>query len=94
MQFVAVGQDTPDRTVSPAAEAGLGVGWIDHPVPFHRSASGALMPLPTAVQAVPEVQDTPSSTLSYLFGFGVDWIDHTVPFHRSARVNTYTKRCW
>jgi hypothetical protein len=45
------------------------VAWMDQAVPFHRSASVAVRPvamgleLPTAVQAVADVHDTPSRVL-------------------------------
>jgi hypothetical protein len=42
--------------------------------------------LPTAVQAVPEVQETPDSeVLLAPLGVGVDWTDQLDPFHASAR---------
>lgn len=60
---MAVVQETSERTVSPAAPGGGGVGWIVQAVPSHRSARVELMPWPTAVQALAEVYDTPSSAL-------------------------------
>ena len=73
---------------------GLGVGWMDHEVPSHRSAKVRL-PVPkspanpTAVQALADVHDTPDSPLFWSpAGLGVGWMDHEVPFHRSASVTT------
>src|SRR5262249_56113163 len=71
--------------------AGLGVGWIDHNVPFHASASVRTLSrppktpeYPTAVQAVADVHDTEAKTLTAP-RVGVGWIDHGAPFHTSAR---------
>jgi hypothetical protein len=69
------------------APAGLGVGWMRHRVPFHRSAS--VLPafdLPAAVQAEGDVQATLARTPPPCGGLGVGWIRHRVPSHRSARV--------
>src|ERR1700722_14739117 len=70
---------------------GLGVFWIDHVVPFQRSASvTVVVPLeesPTAVQALADVHDTPYRKVNDApAGLGVCWIDHLVPFQRSASV--------
>jgi hypothetical protein len=57
-------QLTPDRAAA-AAPAGLGVAWMLHRVPFHRSAR-VVAPralgwaAPTAVHADADVQDTPN----------------------------------
>jgi hypothetical protein len=66
------------------------VGWIDQVVPFQASArvpSELVTELPTAVQAVGEMHDTPERELDVApVGLGVDWIDQVVPFQASARV--------
>jgi hypothetical protein len=59
--------DTPDRELN-VAPLGTGVDWTDQLVPFHASASVAWIPFlvpkfPTAMQAVPEVHETPSRSL-------------------------------
>jgi hypothetical protein len=56
-------QLTPNRA-APAAPAGLGVAWMLHRVPFHRSARVVAvgtngLAAPTAVHADADVQDTP-----------------------------------
>ena len=68
------------------APAGLGVDWMAHLVPFHRSAKVPVFEAPTAVHAEDEVQETPNNVPPPEEGFGVDWMDHRVPVHRSARV--------
>ena len=65
------------------------VGWTDHRVPFHRAASGGLVPAlswvdPTAVQAVLEVHDTLDRKPGK---FETCSTDHRVPFHRAASGN-------
>ena len=45
--------------------------WVAHSVPFHRSIKVSFWAVPTAVQAVDDVHDTPSKTLSSV-GLGVD----------------------
>src|SRR6266498_685750 len=82
-------QSTPITRLSPPA--GLGVGWIRHRLPSHRSAKVRRMPdLPTenpaAVQAEEAVQSTPIRRLSPPARLGVGWIRHRLPFHRAARV--------
>jgi len=57
-------QLTPNRAVT-AAPAGLGVAWMFHRVPFHRSARVVAVGVnglaaPTAVHADADVQDTPN----------------------------------
>src|SRR6516164_4359666 len=74
-------QATPLR--KPLPWGGFGVAWIDHRVPFHRSASGPAPALPTAVHADAEVQDTPFRPPPW-DRLGVGWIRHRVPFQRSA----------
>jgi hypothetical protein len=72
------------------APAGLGVAWMRQLVPFHRSASGVLLPresvcAPTAVQARAEVQETAKNPLSgWPAGLGTAWIFHRVPVQISA----------
>ena len=80
--------------------AGLGVAWIAQVVPSQRSASvdwayelhdephGKMVAeLPTAVQAVAEVQDTPVKALSVTPArLGVAWMAQLLPFQRSAKV--------
>src|SRR6516162_1675190 len=66
-----------------------GVGWIRHRVPSHRSARVVTGPeLPTAVQAVDEVQSTPPRKLPGPVSLGVGTICQLLPFHRSASVAT------
>jgi hypothetical protein len=68
-----------------AGPEGLGVAWMRHLLPFHRSARILPFPeFPTAVQADADVHDTPFRKPPA--GFGVGWMLHPVPFHRSARV--------
>jgi len=75
-------QDTPLSTSPPCG--GLGVGWMIHLIPFHRSARVPAFEAPTAVQADADVQDTPFKEPPPCGGLGVAWIVHLVPFHRSA----------
>jgi hypothetical protein len=83
---VAELHDTLSRMVGRSPRTS-GVAWIDHVLPFHRSASESSLPLfPTAVQALAEVHETPLNLPPNL-GLGVAWIDHVLPFHASARVN-------
>ena len=58
---------------------GFGVGWMDHDVPFHASASVAeptwVRSVPTAVQAPGAGHDTPSKEFSVApVGLGVGWM--------------------
>jgi hypothetical protein len=75
----AVG-DEHDTAVRPPLDAprGLGVGWIDHRLPFQRSAR-ASPELPTASQAAGDAHDTAARSLfdvdEGFVGFGVRWID-------------------
>src|SRR6516164_1902084 len=91
VQALADVHDTPPRTTDDPP-AGVGVCWIDHVVPFHRSASdppllGPVLSMPTAVQALADAHDTAPRPLPWTpVGLGVCWIDHLVPFHRSASV--------
>ncbi len=62
----------------------VGVVWIDHVLPFHRSASVSPLPSsPIAVQALAAVHETPLNVPPER-GLGVVWTDHEVPFHASA----------
>src|SRR6266536_3416652 len=83
-------QDKPNKAL-PGAPGGLGVGWMRHRLPSHRSAKVRRMPdLPTenpaAVQAEEAVQSTPISKLSPAARLGVGWLRHRLPSHRSAKV--------
>jgi hypothetical protein len=67
MHLVAEVHDTPERLLAVAPD-GLGVVSIDQEAPFHTSARLTWTPVlsryvPTAAQAVAEVQDTPSNSL-------------------------------
>ena len=95
MQAEAEEQETPNKT--PPPEDGLGVAWMDHLVPSHRSARVMTVPervnaLPTATQA----EDGQSTAFSQLLGapsgFGVDFALQLVPFQRSARVTVVPSR--
>jgi hypothetical protein len=89
---VAESQDTAHRPVCsspPNSRGKLGVGWIAHRFPFHRSTNVVPEPPPTAVQTVREAHDTADSELSgenRPFRSGVGWIAQLVPFQRSANV--------
>ena len=76
--------DTAFRKLNCAPD-GLGVDWMAHLVPFHRSAKVPEFEPPTAVHLEDEVQATPTKALPPAEGSGVGWIRHRVPFHRSAR---------
>jgi hypothetical protein len=87
MQNDPVGHDTPPSW-TPGGPGGLGVGWIRHPVPFHRSAKVLALAVkapetPTAVQDEADAQETPESCPGGSAGVGR--MRHRVPFHRSAR---------
>ncbi len=89
MQAEADGHATVFRTTN-CAPAGLGVGWMRHRVPSHRSAS--VLPafdLPAAVHDEGDVQATLARTPPPCGGLGVGWIRHRVPFHRSASVPAF-----
>ena len=76
LQAVDEKHDRPLSKLS-VAPVGLGVDWIDHSVPFQRSAKVRKVPelflyRPTAVQAVDEEHDTaPSQLLVAPVGLGV-----------------------
>jgi hypothetical protein len=84
--------DVQETLLRKALPDGVGVVWIRHRVPFHRSARVVPSALPpTAVQAESDVQDT-------LFrapppaGLGVGWMLQVWPFHRCARVSEVPRR--
>jgi hypothetical protein len=71
----------------------------DQLAPFHRCTKNDIptgpLNVPTAVQAVAELHDTPLRTLYVAPGeLGLVWIDQLVPFHRSAKVTTLPARLW
>jgi hypothetical protein len=83
-------QATPESS-APRVPAGLGVGWMRHRVPFHRSAMvtnlpEALTTPATAVHAKPEVQEMEFRKVACAPGrWGTGTTLHLVPFHRSER---------
>jgi hypothetical protein len=82
-------QDT--LSSSPPPCDGLGVAWIAHRLPFHRSARVLAVGVngsdaPTAVHADADVQDTPLRKPPPRFGLAVRWMVHLVPFQLSASV--------
>src|SRR5215470_17935429 len=89
VQAVAGVQDTA-RNSLPIDPASPGVAWMLQPVPFHRSASGVVVPwipvwAPTAVHARAEVQETAKNPLSgWPAGLGTGWIFQLVPVKTSA----------
>src|SRR5215472_15785281 len=84
---VQASADVHDTAARKPPPAGLGVGWMRHVTPSHRSASGPFADVPVAVQAEGAVQDTPARTLDAApAGLGVGWMLQFVPFHCSARV--------
>ena len=68
MQSLADPHDTAEST-GDLPRFGFGVGWIDQLDPFQASASVPALELPTAVQALDEVHDTPDRYAP--FGLGV-----------------------
>jgi hypothetical protein len=70
---------------------GLGLGTIDHTVPFHTitnvSSAEPVDVRPTATHSVALTHDTERSTSSLVPAFGLDTIDHTVPFHTITNVS-------
>jgi hypothetical protein len=76
-------QDTPLKKPLPCG--GLGVAWIIHLTPSHRSASVPPLKDPTAVQAEGEVHDTALRNAPPRGGLGVFWICQAAPFQRSTR---------
>jgi hypothetical protein len=96
VQAEAEEQETPNNTPPPAD--GLGVAWMDHRVPSHRSARVMSVPewvnaLPTATQAEADVQSTAFSVLlAAPAGLGVASALQLAPFHRSAKVTVLPNR--
>src|SRR5437016_633898 len=94
-QNVALTHDAPDNELPSVEWPGrmrLGLGTIDHVLPFHRSVSvRAPSPLlPTAKQLVVPVHDTSASALTAPpDGLGLGTIDHALPFHRSTSVRSF-----
>jgi hypothetical protein len=83
---VQVNEDVQATPSSPPPSAGLGVGWMRHLAPSHRSARVPWLESPTAVHADGAVQDTPFKKLNCApAGLGAGWIRHFLPSHRSAR---------
>src|SRR6266545_2440358 len=81
--------DVQDTLARPPPARRLGVGWMRHFAPSHRSASGRFAASPVAVQADGDVQDTLSNVLGAApAGLGVGWMRHRLPSHRSAKVRT------
>jgi hypothetical protein len=85
------GHATPNRTLC-REPAWLGVGWMRHLAPFHRSTKAvsvpdALIVSPTAVHADRDEQSTPLNKLTLApRGLGVRWIRHVVPFQLSDKL--------
>jgi hypothetical protein len=96
VQADAEEQETPNKIPPPAD--GLGVAWMDHLVPSHRSARVMSVPervnaLPTATQAEADVQSTAfSALLGAPAGLGVDSALQLIPSHRSAKVTVLPSR--
>jgi hypothetical protein len=96
VQAEAEEQETPNKIPPPAD--GLGVAWMDHLVPSHRSARVIPVPErvienPTASQAEDDGQSTAfSALLGAPAGLGVGSALQLVPFHRSARVTVVPSR--
>jgi hypothetical protein len=88
-QVLTLAHATPFREATMLAGSTLGLGWVAHAVPFHRSRSGRVTvppkELPTAKQLVVDGHDTARSSLREPPGAA---IDHAVPFQRSASVAT------
>ncbi len=81
MQFVADVHEMAPRPL-PCAPAGVGMGWMAHWVPSHRSARTPESDPPTAMHAEGAVQDT--SLRKAPGAVGIGWLVQLVPFHRSA----------
>jgi hypothetical protein len=69
--------------------AGLGVGWMAHWVPSHRSASVPAFETPTAAQAEADGHATLVRKPPPCEGLGVGWMRHFAPSHRSASVPAF-----
>jgi hypothetical protein len=90
MQEVAEAHETASN-VAFAEPVGFGVLCTVQAAPSHRSASVTFTEpgpskLPTAVQAVGEVQDTAFRTPLVFDGSGTDRLVHLLPFHDSASI--------
>jgi hypothetical protein len=88
--------DTPRSTLA-EADAGLGVAWMLHVVPFQCSASVGRAPVlamrePTAVHDAGAMHDTPTSSLKRALGFGAFWSDQPEPSQRSASSDVPVER--
>ena len=70
--------------------AGTGTGISFQEVPFHDSANGPSLVLPTAKQSAEDGQDTPAKLCTPSGGLGVCWTVQRVPFQCSASVMTPT----
>jgi hypothetical protein len=96
VQAEAEEQEAPNKI--PPPEGGLGVAWMDHLVPSHRSARVMSVParvnaLPTATHAGADGQSTAfSALLGAPAGLGVGSALQLVPSHRSARVTVVPNR--
>ena len=90
---VADVHDTPSSTLL-VAPSGFGVGSADQRDPSQRCANSNCSPAllldhPTAVHAVADVHDTPSSSLLVAPGLGVGRADQREPSQRSANVKPW-----
>src|SRR6266571_2998275 len=85
MQDEADMHATPDRTPPPCLGLGVGVGWMRHRVPSHRSAKAPAFEFPPAVHADGDVHATPLRKPPPWAGLVAGWMRHRVPSHRSAR---------
>jgi len=91
VQALADGHETPWRTLE-VAPVGFGVLWMAQSAPFQPSANVTGVPVmltkePTEMQAVDDMHDTASSSLSVApVGFGVPSMAQPLPFQTSAKV--------
>ena len=89
--MVALVHETPESWLI-VAPAGFGLVTTDQVVPSQRCTEvllrpGAVIVLPTAMQLVVLVHDTPSNVANdALIGLGLGVVDHVTPFHCSANV--------
>src|SRR6266536_3449809 len=82
--------DVQDTLARPPPARRLGVGWMRHFAPSHRSASGRFAASPAAVQAEDDGHATVFKKANCApAGLGVGWRRHRVPFHRSASVPAF-----
>src|SRR5262249_60807259 len=87
--------ETPKRELT-AARLGLGVGWMRHAVPSHRSARVTASPealtyVPTAVHEVAAVQDSPNSWPRGPRGVGGGASAHPAPARRARGARPHTQ---